>query len=107
MVSKTEDSSIATGKCREAVCLARIMCGIRQNDHIDQRWMEVTLKEQGPDGLIYIPVGGRPWIFGNTPDYVSGGIDRNLNQMISPFHNGQTFRNMALYATRDGGNSRK
>jgi len=49
------------------------MCGSDQNLHVNCRWMEVNLKMQGPDGLIYIPAKGRPWAHQFDNDYLAGG----------------------------------
>ncbi len=77
------------------------MCGSEQNLHVDRVWMDVCLKQQGDDGLIYIPVKGRPWVLEGHPEYISGGIP-DIDQWISPFMNGQMLRNMSGYAARDG-----
>jgi len=48
-----------------ALSMMRVMSGSEQNLQVDQRWLEVALKMQGPDGLIYAPIKGRPWaLFG-------------------------------------------
>jgi hypothetical protein len=46
-----------------ALTRTRLVCGSEQNLDVERRWLEVTLKLQGPDGLIYRPVNGRPWAF--------------------------------------------
>jgi hypothetical protein len=51
----------ALPKFMEAVALMRIVSGSDQNLQVDHKWMEVALKSQGPDGLIYTPTRGRPW----------------------------------------------
>ena len=90
-------------KFQEAVCLCRLITGSKQNLHVDRRWMEVTLKEQGPDGLLYIPTRGRPWGREYPGQYIAGGRAPNIDQILSPFHNGQQLRTMSRYAARDGG----
>jgi len=46
----------------EGVPLGRTACGSTENEDIDQAWMENwVLKALGPDGMLYIPMGGRPW----------------------------------------------
>ena len=45
----------------EALPLVRIVSGATQNEHVERKWMEVLLKQQGDDGLLYTPVKGRPW----------------------------------------------
>lgn len=49
------------GMFREANILMRIMSGSKENLHVDKTWMEVMLKGQGPDGIIYSPTTGRDW----------------------------------------------
>ncbi|MBA7708519.1 hypothetical protein ES703_117421 [subsurface metagenome] len=39
----------------------RLISGSEQNLDVERRWMEVALKSQGEDGLIYTPLQGRPW----------------------------------------------
>ena len=94
-----------TPKFQEAVCLDRIMSGSEQNLHVDRRWMEVTLKCQGPDGLMYTPTRGRPWAFRLRPTHYAGGdtINSDAEQLIRPVSNGQLLRTTSLYAVRDGG----
>lgn len=98
-------ASDVTVKLREAVALARIMCGSKQNIHIDKAWMEVELKEQGPDGLIYIGTKGRPATATTGLNTVSGGsaesAKRGDPQVLAPLMNGQILRNMVIYAERD------
>ena len=91
-------------KYPESVSLMRIMTGSRQNTEVDRRWMEVTLKMQGPDGLAYTPTRGRPWanwetaVLMDNSDYTVHG-----DQQISAFGNGRTLSTMSLFARRDGG----
>jgi len=49
------------GMFGEATALMRIMSGSRENLHVDKTWMEVMLKGQGSDGIIYSPTTGRDW----------------------------------------------
>lgn len=48
-------------KFQESLPLMRLISGGDFNSHVDRRWMEATLHKQGPDGLLYHPVKGRPW----------------------------------------------
>ena len=93
-----------TPKFQEAVCLDRLICGSDQNLHVDRRWMEITVKQQGPDGLIYTPTRGRPWAFRLKPFCYarSDTIDRSAEQLLGPFISGQMLRTMSLYAAREG-----
>lgn len=45
----------------EALPLLRNASGDNLNSEIDRGWMTSTLRSIGPDGLIYIPLEGRPW----------------------------------------------
>jgi len=49
------------GKFRESTTLMRIICGSKENLHVDRTWMEVQIKSQGSDGIIYSPTTGRDW----------------------------------------------
>src|ERR1035438_6900081 len=46
---------------KEALPLLRMATGSSENDHVDPIWMQTALKEIGPDGMVYIPMKGRPW----------------------------------------------
>ena len=100
-------------KFMEAVPLMRIVSGSDQNLQVDEKWMEVALKSQGPDGLIYTPTGGRPWAYWSV--YIDKPIrESNIqgvpagergegDQLIAPSGNGRMLSAMSLYAARDGG----
>ena len=45
----------------QALPLNRTQCGGEQNLDVEHRLMHTYLKMQGPDGLLYIPIKGRPW----------------------------------------------
>ena len=87
-------------KSQEAVCLCRLMSGSEQNLHVDRRWMEATLKQQGLDGLIHVPSKGRPWVASEEPRHIAGlsSSYSDTDQIISPFVNGQILRNLSLFA---------
>ena len=46
---------------QESLPLMRLASGSHQNEQVDQRWMEVVIQMQGPDGLLYHTRIGRPW----------------------------------------------
>jgi hypothetical protein len=46
---------------QEALPLLRSLTGSSLNDQVDPVWVTTLLKSIGPDGLIYIPLEGRPW----------------------------------------------
>ena len=56
-------------KLQESLPLLRLVSGSDLNCHVDPCWMRVMLQMQGPDGLLYHPVKGRPWYC------LHGGLD--------------------------------
>lgn len=51
----------------EALPLVRVATGSTSNAHVDAEWMRVQLKTIGPDGLVYLPLRGRPWSLQSVP----------------------------------------
>jgi hypothetical protein len=45
----------------EALPLLRLASGESLNNQVDPVWMRTTLQSIGPDGLVYVPLEGRPW----------------------------------------------
>jgi len=45
----------------EALPLLRAACGETMNSQVDPVWMKTTLQSIGQDGLVYVPLEGRPW----------------------------------------------
>jgi len=45
----------------QALPLNRTQCGSEQNLDVEHRLRQTYLKMQGSDGLLYIPIQGRPW----------------------------------------------
>jgi hypothetical protein len=56
----------------QALPLDRTASGSTQNLDVEQRLMQTYLKMQGPDGLIYIPIRGRPWALPADPNPWAG-----------------------------------
>ena len=83
-------------KFHEALPLMRIASGSDLNEGVDQCWMEVVQHMRGPNGLLYYPIVGRPWVrihlieeqFGPLPD------ERHFAQ---PYNNGRTLAAVTLY----------
>ena len=50
------------GKVLEILPIARTVCGSRQNLEVDEAYMRMFLRMQGPDGLVYAPTSWRPWV---------------------------------------------
>ena len=99
-MSQDWDGLTITPKFREAVAPDRLICGSRQNLQVDHRWMEVTLHQQGADGLIYLPSS---LVFRVMEINNAGDVKTDNKHQLSPYYNGQTLRNMSLYAALDGG----
>ena len=76
----------------EALPLMRIISGSDINTHVDPRWMEVTLKMQGPDGLTYLPWKGRPWAATGSPYPVPPG-----EHYAFPFYSARLLPAISLY----------
>ncbi len=85
-----------------ALPLMRIASGSMLHPEVEQRWMEVLLRQVGPDGLVYVPQRGRPW--GKLWSAFDDGYPvTDQEQMIIPFYNGRILEAVAAYAIRDGG----
>jgi hypothetical protein len=56
----------------QALPLVRTMCGSKQNLDVEHSLMQTYLRKQGPDGLVYIPVRGRPWALPKEPNPWAG-----------------------------------
>jgi hypothetical protein len=71
------------GKFLEVLPLMRTMCGSKQNLEAERVLLLNTLRDQGPDGMLYLPVGGRPYILPDTFDSNSGwpGRDTGIRQV--------------------------
>jgi hypothetical protein len=97
---------------KEALPLLRISTGSSENDHVDPVWMNVALKEIGPDGMVYIPMKGRPWSHISLPkSYVTPywrtdgtsapDLDLDVAQVTHPTACQRMLGTMALYYARD------
>ena len=80
-------------KFMEALPLLRLASGSDQNLHVERRRLEALLHMQGPDGLFYYPVGGRPWaqhaFFGKEPlgsHYRTACMDGPLLATLGCYH---------------------
>jgi hypothetical protein len=95
----------------EAVPLLRLATGESLNSHVDAAWMAAMLKSMGPDGLVYVPLNGRPW--GRTkasgvrpvwrPDGTSTTFDdSSVSQFTNAASCGRAISTMMIYSQRDG-----
>jgi len=86
----------------QALPLDRIASGSRQNLDTEHRLMHTYLKMQGADGLVYIPIKGRPWALPPDPnpwaglDYLPTG-----EQWCSISMNGRVLGAFCIYALMD------
>jgi hypothetical protein len=96
----------------EALPLLRVATGSTQNDHVDPVWMQVQLKTIGPDGLVYVPLKGRPWSLTSVavaymepvfkPDGSTIAInDPAVSQIGSPVSSHRALSTMTVYFLRD------
>lgn len=81
-----------------ALSMMRTMSGSEQNTQVDQRWLEVALKMQGSDGLIYAPVKGRPWALNG---FQVRDTELPKEQILQPFVCAVMMGAMANEAKRD------
>jgi len=81
---------------QRALPLMRIISGSDQNMEVEQKWLEVLLRLQGPDGLFYYPLEGRPWISykGSSEGQYD---DFEGNQYTGPLNNGWSLAILGLY----------
>jgi len=86
----------------QALPLDRTASGSRQNLDTEHRLMHTYLKMQGPDGLVYIPIKGRPWALPPDPnpwaglDYLPTG-----EHWCSISQNGRVLGAFCIYALMD------
>jgi hypothetical protein len=95
----------------ESLPLLRMASGCDLNSKVDRVWMETLLKSIGPDGLVYIPLDGRPWSRKN-PSWVapiwkadgttSGPSDTSVQQITNPNLWPRAMAAMMIYHIRDG-----
>lgn len=81
-----------------ALSMMRVMSGSEQNLQVEQRWLEVALKMQGPDGLIYAPIKGRPWALNG---FQVRDTELPKEQILQPFVCAVMMGAMANQAKRD------
>jgi hypothetical protein len=97
----------------EALPLLRQATGSSLNDQVDRAWMTSLLRSIGPDGLVYLPMKGRPWSRINAPvtylQPVWAVSGRKLNignssiaQIATPVTCERMISAMTIYYLRDG-----
>lgn len=94
----------------EGLPLLRLACGSNLNEHVDAEWMIALTECLGPDGLVYIPMEGRPWSrSGLSPlDTVwradgttTKTTSRSVVQLTAPCMWARALGTMTLYYLRD------
>jgi hypothetical protein len=95
----------------EALPLLRMATGSNLNDNVDPVWMTSLLRSIGPDGLVYIPLSGRPWSRISAPlTYLepvwSNGAklkfsDPSISQVATPVTCERMISVMTIYYLRD------
>ena len=101
-------------KFMEALPLLRIITGSQYNNQVDFAWMTTLLRSIGPDGLIYMPLIGRPWAkFYRGPDgypnpvWKENGQTTNIDDPSVKFiaqpwvATGRLLSTMVVYYNRD------
>lgn len=86
-------------KFMEALPLVRLITGNEQNLEVDQRWAEVALHLQGPDGLIYTPTKGRPWA--RTAVWPPFPVPEGAEQFAVHYQCGRMMGAMTAFYLRD------
>ena len=66
--------------------------------------MEVLVQMQGPDGLVYYPLTGRPWAADVGVDQGFGSMTAD-GQYAEPWANGRVLNAIALYDELTGDRS--
>lgn len=94
----------------EALPLLRNASGDNSRSEVDPAWMTSTLRSVGSDGLIYIPLDGRPWgrlgADGINPVWKTDGTNTNFSDpSVTQAANASTCQRMigtmTIYYLRD------
>ena len=88
-------------KFQEALPLLRTITGNDCNPQVDQAWAEGLLRMQGHDGLIYMPMVGRPWVRQHA-DWLSEDGWHETDQLASITPNGGLTGVFGLYYLLSG-----
>ena len=75
---------------QQSLALLRAMTGSDLREEVDRGWMATLLHMQGPDGLLYYPVQGRPWqrLGLSAANLQFGGLPKG-NHVTGPYNNGE------------------
>ena len=95
----------------ECVPLLRLATGDESNSNVDPVWMKGLLKSIGPDGLMYIPLKGRPWSRNGLAEVdpvwradgtTTTGSDESVQQVTTGEVCGKAIGLLTVYYLRDG-----
>ncbi len=92
------------GKFLEVIPLLRTMSGSKQGAEAERGLLLNTLRYQGPDGMLYLPAGGRPYVLAERFDPGGGwpGRDSGITQVGHiGYGNARTLGALCLYAQKD------
>lgn len=92
------------GKYLEVLPLLRTMCGSMQNVNVEYELMQIMLKQQASDGMIYMPASGRPWSLGPLSDPNGGmpGWDAGIDQVgLLGYGPARTIAAFQIYGDKD------
>ena len=104
MVHSGDPDLNTVGKFLEVIPLARTMSGSKQGAEAERGLLLNTLRYQGPDGMLYLPAGGRPYMLGERFDPIAGWPGRNLGitQVGSiGYGNARSLGALCIYAQKD------
>ncbi len=87
---------LALPQCRTA-------CGSEQNLDVERHLMWTYLRKQGADGMIYIPIEGRPWAIPDQPSPWAGldELPTSTEAWASVVMAGRVLGAFSVYATID------
>ena len=89
------------GKFLQPLPLLRIASGSEQNLDIEVKMLKVLLHMQGPDGLIYWSIAGRPWEKWLWDDAAQGLGEEAQIAYLDGFGNGRLLSALCYYARKD------
>lgn len=95
-------------KYLETLPLLRSISGTEGNLEVDQRLFEVLLHMIGEDGLVYVPVMGRPWATFDDWKSVLRGPNlppRDVRHIFSLYPNGRALLALCTWHMRDPENA--
>ena len=104
MVHNGQTDVTTEGKFLEVIPLLRSMSGSKQGAEAERGLLLNTLRYQGPDGMLYLPVGGRPYVLGERFDPIGGwpGRDSGITQVGQlGYGNARSLGALCLYAQKD------